>query len=103
MDNEAKIISMLEKLVADVGTLKDDVATLKSDITGLKVEMAEVKERIIIMEYDNKKNFGALYDGYSLLHDVCYEIRGDLVKLSAMQDKHDFMIKWFDANRRKSG
>ena len=97
MSNEDKILALLEKqgtqleklvtdvgiLKSDVGTLKDDVKTLKVDVETLKDDMktlnvdvetlkddvVETKERIILMEQNNKQQHGALHDGFKLVYD----------------------------------
>jgi len=53
VNNENKILSMLETLTSDmaelktdVAELKTDVAELKTDVAELKTDMAEVKEKL---------------------------------------------------------
>ena len=46
MNNENKILSMLETLTSDMAELKTDVAELKTDVAELKTDMAEVKEKL---------------------------------------------------------
>ena len=55
MNNEEKILSMLEHLTtgvsglrADVTELKSDVAVLKQDVTELKADVAILKETVEI-------------------------------------------------------
>ena len=43
MNNEEKIISMLEDLKSDITGLKTEVCGMKSDISGLKTEMSQVR------------------------------------------------------------
>ena len=43
MNNEEKILTLLEKLVTDVAELKADVSELKADVAELKAGVAELK------------------------------------------------------------
>jgi len=43
MNNEEKILSILEQIQSDVAGLKSDVAELKSDVAELKSDVAELK------------------------------------------------------------
>jgi len=97
MNNEEKILVLLEKqstvldtlvkgqeetnqrldkletdvsvLKTDVSSLKTDVSSLKTDVSVLKTDLAETKELVILMEHDNKQQFGILHDGYKLVYD----------------------------------
>ena len=59
----------LDKLETDVSVLKTDVSSLKTDVSVLKTDLAETKELVILMEHDNKQQFGILHDGYKLVYD----------------------------------
>jgi len=132
MNNEEKILLMLEGLVADVKDLKTDVAGLKTDVAGLKTDVAglkndvqvlkqdvqvlkqdvqvlkqemkevkqdlrDVKDRLIIIENDHGQDIKALYDRYSLTHDICKEIREEIGKMSARMARQDDHITLLQA------
>ena len=46
MNNEERILQMLEQLTEDVSGLKEDVSTLKGDVSGLKTEVSVLKEDV---------------------------------------------------------
>ena len=49
MNNEDKILSMLEVLTTDMAELKTDMAKVKADVAELKTDMEEVKEKLTIV------------------------------------------------------
>ena len=86
MNNEEKILGMLETLTTDMAGMKTDMAGMKTDMAGMKTEMAEVKERlskvesaieetkkdvrklvqsVTVLEHDHKEITGALFDGFT--------------------------------------
>ena len=83
MDNEEKIISMLEKqgslieqMRGDITEMKGDITGLKDDVTGLKsgqakleAEVARIRESVAVIEIDHGRSLRALHDGYNLLYD----------------------------------
>ena len=50
MNNEEKILSMLERMQGDISGLKDDVSGLKDDVSGLKDGQARLEARMDRME-----------------------------------------------------
>ena len=50
MQNEEKILGLLEQLVEDVSGLKQDVSGLKQDVSGLKQESAETKKELAALK-----------------------------------------------------
>ena len=50
MQNEEKILGLLEQLVEDVSGLKEDVSGLKQDVSGLKQESAETKKELAALK-----------------------------------------------------
>jgi len=125
MNNDEKILLMLEGLTADVKDLKTDVKDLKTDVAGLKTDvqalkeemkevkqdvqilkqemkevkqdLREVKDRVIIIENDHGQDIKALYDGYSLTNDICKEIRDEIGKMSARMARQDDSITLLQA------
>jgi len=87
-------------LKTDVSGLKKDVAGLKKDVAHLQTQVTDTRERIILMENDNKLQFGGLFDGYQQLYEITGDIRTEVVRLSAKQDKHDFQIFRLHSEKR---
>ncbi len=100
MNNEEKILSILETLVTKVDTIETKVNNLEVELSETKKEVADTKHRIIAMEQNTNEKFNALFDGYKLLYDISGEIRSDVAKLRAGQDKQELQIKWLDAEKR---
>lgn len=50
MQNEEKILGLLEQLVEDVSGLKEGVSGLKQDVSGLKQESAETKKELAALK-----------------------------------------------------
>ena len=46
MNNEEKILGMLESLTADMTSVKADMTGMKVEMTGIKADMTEVKGRL---------------------------------------------------------
>ena len=90
MNNEERILSILEQMQTDISGLKEGQAETNQRLTKLEqgqamleqgqamleqgqsrleTEVAEIKERVILIENDHGKRLGAIYDGYMLLHD----------------------------------
>ena len=102
MDNDKKVMSMLETLVTKVTTIETDLADtkatvtetsqrldkleegqarLEADLAETKATVNETKERVILMESNNKRQFGVLHDGYRLLFDKLEPIPDAVEKL----------------------
>ena len=56
MQNEEKILGLLEQLVEDVSGLKQDVSGLKQDVSGLKQDVSGLKQE----SAETKKELAAL-------------------------------------------
>jgi len=90
MNNEERILALLEnqnvmiiELVTKVTAIETDVAEMKQDVDGLKkavavldVDVAKLKgdvtrlsESVAIIEVQHGQSLGALHDGYKLLSD----------------------------------
>jgi predicted nucleic acid-binding Zn-ribbon protein len=46
MNNEEKILGILETMSADISELKTDMSGVKTDVSGLKTDMSGVKARL---------------------------------------------------------
>jgi chromosome segregation ATPase len=93
MNNEEKILSLLESLVVshrglkeDVGILKEDVCILKEDVSILKEDVGILKEDVGIL----KEDVSILKDEVEDLQESNVSIRRILLKL---ENKHDDMLK----------
>ena len=93
----------VQELKGDVQGLKGDVQGLKGDVQGLKGDVQEIRERVILIENEHGKSLDALHDGYHLLYCVCQEIREDIRRLYAHQDRQDARIMLLDNEKRNSG
>ena len=83
MDNSEKILSMLETLTSIVVQTQSDVVDLKQGVARieqrmdrleqrqdrLEADIADIKERIILMENDHGRALGALLDGHKFTVD----------------------------------
>ena len=115
MNNEDKILSILETLVgkvdimetrfdtfeAKVDKLEHDLQEVKSEVQEVKLEVQEVKHRTIVIENDYGKRIDAALDGYSALYDISNEIRSDIRKIYDQQDRQDAYITVLESERRK--
>jgi chromosome segregation ATPase len=52
VNNEEKILSLLEKMTTDVSELKQDVSGLKQDVSGLKQDVSELKQDVSELKQD---------------------------------------------------
>jgi len=109
MNNEEKIISMLEQqtimlegIATRVDNLEAKVDNLETKVDNLEVIVTETKDRMVLMENDHGQKLGALFDGYKLLFDMMGKLRAGFDKLESEQEKHGFMIRWQEASRKKT-
>ena len=52
MNNEDKILAILEKLQEDFSGMKEDVSSLKQDVSGLKQDASGLKEDVSSLKQD---------------------------------------------------
>jgi len=109
MNNEDKILSILETLVVKVDGLETKVDnletrfdTLETKVDKIEHDVQDVKHRIIVIEHDYGKRIDAALDGYSALYDISNEIRSDIRKIYSQQDRQDAHITILESERRKS-
>ncbi|MDR2900205.1 MAG: hypothetical protein LBV20_01615 [Treponema sp.] len=107
MNNESKILTMLETLVEDVGGLKQDVSGLKQDVSGLKQDVSGlkqgqqrleqdvgglkhdvsiVKEFALNMENEELPRLNALFDAFELNNDL---IQSSDQRISILEKGYD--------------
>ena len=100
MNNEDKILLMLEGLTTDMAELKQDVAELKHRMTNVENELQEVKRSVILIENDHGSRITALFDGYSLNNDILQEVRAEIHKITAHQQRQDMSIYVLESERQ---
>ena len=80
MNNEEKILALLEQVVTDVSGLKADVSGLKTDVTDLKTTVASLEARAdetaalaqrtaVLLENDVARKINLLYEGHETIMD----------------------------------
>ena len=113
MNNEEKILNILETLVADVAELKADNKELKAGFAELKADNKELKaghtdlksiledtnRRVVIIENEHGKSLKALHDGYSLLYDRTEVMHNDILEIKSKLDEHDARITELEYER----
>jgi len=100
MNNEEKILSMLEALTAKVDNLDNAVGTLKQTVGSLEQDAISIRQTTMKIEHEHGQKLTALLDGYKLLYDLSGEIRQDVAGLQSTQEKQDLNIKWLDSQRK---
>ena len=81
MNNEEKILALLEQVVTDVSDLKTDVAGLKTDMSGLKTSVASLEVRMdetaalaqktaVLLETEVAHKINLLYEGHEIIKDI---------------------------------
>ena len=93
MNNEEKIMSMLETLVIKVDKLEQGQVKLEQEVQA-------VKEITLRMEHEHGQQLKALFDGYSGLYDISESIRKDVVSIQGKQQKQDLHIAWLNSQRK---
>ena len=88
MNNEEKILKILEQMQADISGTKSDIADMKGDISGtksdiasMKGDIADLRQTVAKIEIDHGQSLAALHDGYKMLYEITSEIRDDVVDL----------------------
>ena len=92
---KSEIINLKSEIVeqkSEIVGVKSEMAEIKSEVTELKFETANIKNRMIIMENDNKQKIGGLYDSHVLIYDILGEIRAGIERIQTKNEKHDLQI-----------
>ncbi len=66
MNNEDKILRLLETVAADVGTLKSDVGTLTETVGNIDNRLSKVEMKL---EHDVANKIGVLFDAWQGMSD----------------------------------
>ena len=75
---------------------------LETDVAEVKKTVEETSHRVILMEQDNKLEFGGLHDHYVSLDKKTDKMQSSIDKLHEKQDKHDMHILRLDAEHQFS-
>ncbi|MDR2183068.1 MAG: hypothetical protein LBE55_02730 [Clostridiales bacterium] len=98
MNNEEKILGILEKMQADM-------AGLQADMAEVKAALGDVKEGVIFIENDHSQGIKALHDGYVMAYDISREIRNEVLKINLREQCQDTRLMTlelgFDEFKRK--
>ena len=100
---QAKLEQGQAKLEQGQAKLEQSQAKLEQGQVAMQTDITEIKERVILMEQDNKKDHGAFYDGYVFLDRRTKEIQDSVNKLHERQDKHELHILRLDAKHEFTG
>ena len=80
MNNEEKILAILETMQADISDLKETQSSMQADINGLREDVDSVKNAVLLMENVHGEKLDALFDGYNQVYDVAKNIEHHIVK-----------------------
>ena len=94
MNNEEKILAMLESMQSEIGGIKDEIDGIKDEIGGVKSELLKTN---VCIEHEIMPKINLLYDGMTSLQenaakkkDVSEEIdelRADLTMMKRLYMK----------------
>ena len=97
MNNEDKILAILEKLQEDFSGMKEDVSSLKQDVSGLKQDVSGLKQDVSGLKQDAS---GLKEDVSSLKQDVSsIKIRLDVdiqTQLNLLSEGHSRLVERLD-------
>jgi adenosyl cobinamide kinase/adenosyl cobinamide phosphate guanylyltransferase len=109
MNNEEKIISILETLVVKVDKLEQGQAKLEqrqakleSEMVELKAEVQSTKEHVILIENEHGKKIGALFDGQDVLLGYIKKMNEDIARIKERGELRDLRIIRLESDRKTS-
>ena len=85
MNNEEKILSILESVQADVSALKTDVSALKTDVSALKTDVSALKVGQAKLEAGQKSIRKDIRDLSVHVHEGLF--KGEIMRLDRRIDK----------------
>ena len=121
MNNEEKILSMLETVVQKVDGLDarfdnlesrfDNLESrfdnlearfdnLESRFDELEKDVQSINKVVIRIENDHGEKLKALFDSYVLMYETQKELRSDITNMNALMEKHDLIIRWLLIERK---
>ena len=83
MNNEERILAILESMQSDISGLKEDVSGLKEDVSGLKEDVGGLKEDVSGLKKDVsglKEDVGGLKEDVGGLKEDVGGLKGELLK-----------------------
>ena len=89
MNNEEKILTLLEKLVVDVTELKADVTELKADVAELKAKVTKLEYEFAEQKAELKAVQALQMQDYNML--VSIDKKFDKLSLSVLTHEKRFM------------
>ena len=94
MNNEEKILSMLENMQTDISGLKQDVSGLKQDVELLRGEVEQNKNFLLRMEYDHGQKLAMLLDEHTADFRKIDDHDVRIVNLEDTVETHTFEIDY---------
>ena len=96
MNNEEKILALLEQVVTDVADLKTDVADLKTDVSSLKTTVASLEVRVdetaalaqktaVLLENDVAHKINLLYEGHETIMDKLNDLTSTKSRVEVLE------------------
>ncbi len=96
MNNEEKILSILETMQGDISSMKDNIYGRLNKLEAEQEEMAAAIRRIdrsvMIIENEHGKKIGALFDGYQASLDRDKALEPRVTQLERTVDRHGLEI-----------
>jgi len=65
MNNEEKILGMLETLTVDMSEVKDRLGKVETAIDETNKDVRKIGQAVTVLEHDHKKMTGVLMDGFT--------------------------------------
>ena len=92
MNNEDKILAVLERLQGDMSSLKDDVLSLKSDVFLLKESQEVIRDSQLKVEHEELPKVQAALDAYAGVLNKRMEHEKRIAALERTVDDHGVRI-----------
>ena len=96
MDNEDKMLKLLEqmdgrldRIESDVATLKDDMISVKGDVSALKNDMVSVKSYVSALKNDMvsvKSDVSTLNDNMTVVKEDIVDLKGGQARIESKLD-----------------
>jgi hypothetical protein len=107
VNNEEKILSLLETLSttvvqiqSDVSSIKQEQAIMKQDQEIMKAKLDQINTYVIKIENNHELTINALGDGFTSLRNITDKIIADVAEIKSRQERQDLQIKALDAKRK---
>ena len=97
MENE-----ILLQILSELKEVKSELKEVKERVSSVEERLVSVEERQILFENGYSQDRKALFDGYALLYGICEEIRDEIRRINAHQDKQDVHLMLLDEKTRSN-